>query len=192
MSQIEYIMKLKYEITDIQHPENPKLFRIRALRDIPRFNVNAGDLGGYIEHEGNLSHDGDCWVGGSAQVYGNATLHVNVKVFDNARVYDNAYMRGDAQVFGNAHVYGGAHVFGGAKVFGNARVFDSARVLGEVEINEFMQLSGWTSINSNKQLYYSDGVTIILDFNKSTLVINGTPFNMDIEHHKMLARLKLS
>ncbi len=28
-------MILKYEITDIQHPENTNLFRIRALHDIP-------------------------------------------------------------------------------------------------------------------------------------------------------------
>ena len=56
----------RYELTDIR---NGKLRRIRALRDIPRYNVKAGDLGGWVESEKNLSQEGDCWVGGNARVY---------------------------------------------------------------------------------------------------------------------------
>lgn len=37
---------MKYEITDIKHPQNPKLRRIRALSDFG--DVKAGDLGGYV------------------------------------------------------------------------------------------------------------------------------------------------
>ena len=85
-------MKLKYEITDIQHPDNPKLFQIRALRDIPLAIVNAGDLGGYIEHEGNLSQEGDCWIDRDALVY------------DLARIYDNAHIATNVRVFENAQV----------------------------------------------------------------------------------------
>ena len=52
----------KFEITDIAHPEYPFLHRIRALRDISS-DVKAGDLGGFVEHEGNLSYeDADCWI----------------------------------------------------------------------------------------------------------------------------------
>ena len=72
-------MKLKYEITDICHPEKPNLFRIRVLRVIPKFGVRAGDLGGYIKHEGNLSQAGDCWIGD------------NARVFSDAQIYDNAW-----------------------------------------------------------------------------------------------------
>lgn len=43
----------KYEITGIAHKEYPFLHRIRALRDIGTA-VKAGDLGGFVEHEGNL------------------------------------------------------------------------------------------------------------------------------------------
>ena len=82
-------------------------------------------------------------------------------------------------------------VFDDAKVYGNANVSGNAQVFGEAEINEFMQISGWAIIDSNKQLYYSDGITIIIDNSKST-IITGIPFNTDIEYHKMLARLKLS
>lgn len=99
-------MKRKYEITDIQHP-NPELSRIRALRDIIRFNVKADDLGGYIKHEGNLSHDGDCWIS------------------DDACVYDNAAVYGDAQVFENAKVFHNARVFENTKVFGNAQILNT-------------------------------------------------------------------
>lgn len=58
------------------------LFRIKAL--ISFGNVKAGELGGYIEKEGNLSHEGNAWVYGDAEVYGDAW------VCDNARVCGNA------------------------------------------------------------------------------------------------------
>ena len=43
----------KYEITDIAHPDNPKLHRIRALTDLTE-DVLAGMLGGYVESYDNL------------------------------------------------------------------------------------------------------------------------------------------
>ena len=48
------------------------LFRIKAL--ISFGNVKAGELGGYIEKEGNLSHEGNAWVYGDAKVYGDADI----------------------------------------------------------------------------------------------------------------------
>ena len=65
-----------------------KLFQIKAL--ISFGNVKEGELGGYIEKEGNLDHDGDAWVCGDAWVYGNA------KVCGDAKVYGNAKVCGDA------------------------------------------------------------------------------------------------
>ena len=38
----------KYEITDIAHPDNPSLHRIRAVTDLTE-DVLAGMLGGYVE-----------------------------------------------------------------------------------------------------------------------------------------------
>ena len=61
-------MTRKYEFTNERHPLIPALRRIRALIDIPEAEVHAGDLGGWIEHEGNLSQDGSAWVYGSARV----------------------------------------------------------------------------------------------------------------------------
>ncbi len=71
-----------------------KLFQIKAL--VSFGDVKEGDLGGYIEKEGNLDHDGNAWVSGNACVYGNAW------VYGNAMVYGDAWVSGNARVYGNA------------------------------------------------------------------------------------------
>ena len=81
----------KYEFTkETQEFFGRTLHRIVATRNFG--DVKKGDLGGFIETEGNLSHDGFCWVFGEALV------------FENARVSDNARVSGDAWVCGNALV----------------------------------------------------------------------------------------
>ena len=100
-------MNKKYELTKETKTlaDGTVLHRIRALRDIPRHGVEAGELGGWAEKESNLSQkDGDAWVFGNAKVSGNA------KVFDDAKVYSNAKVYGDAMVCGNAKVCGNAEV----------------------------------------------------------------------------------
>ena len=69
----------KYELVSddtIPHPlrGGAHLTRIRALRDIPRHRVTAGDLGGRIESEANLDQSGGAWVSGDARVYGDARV----------------------------------------------------------------------------------------------------------------------
>ena len=61
----------KFELTSefITNIFGTKLFRIKALVEFG--DVEAGELGGYIEKEENLDHDGDAWVYGNAKVYGN-------------------------------------------------------------------------------------------------------------------------
>ena len=86
----------KYELTEETKTlaYGKVLHRIRALIDISRYGVKAGDLGGWIEKYDNLSQDGDAWVCGNAEVR------------DNAEVYGNAKVCGDANVceIGRAHV----------------------------------------------------------------------------------------
>ena len=89
-------------------PNGSVLYRIRALRDLPRHGVKAGDLGGYVEGTHNLS--GDAWVADHAWVSGNA------QVAGRARVFGNAWVCGDAQVAGRALVAGNARVYGDADV----------------------------------------------------------------------------
>ena len=63
-----------------------KVFRIKALTRIEGFNINPGELGGYIEKESNLDQYGNAWVYGNAQVYGDARVYGNAWVYGNARV----------------------------------------------------------------------------------------------------------
>ena len=84
------------------------LHRIRAVTDLPRQGVRAGDVGGWVESTDNLS--GDAWVSGDARVYGDAL------VSGNALVYGDARVSGDARVYGNARVSGNALVSGDAQV----------------------------------------------------------------------------
>ena len=71
----------KYEFTGkTKMHDDVVLHQIRALVDIPDQAVKAGDVGGWIEHEGNLSHTGSCWVGNNARVLRDATVSLNSDV----------------------------------------------------------------------------------------------------------------
>ncbi|MFB2011636.1 hypothetical protein ACEVJK_12610 [Flintibacter sp. P01028] len=75
----------KYELTSETKVFLGKtLYRIKAL--VQFGNVNAGDLGGWIEKEENLSQSGNARVSGNAEVYGNAEVSGNARVSGNAEV----------------------------------------------------------------------------------------------------------
>ena len=129
-------MNKKYELTDeTKEIGGITLHRIRALMDISRYGVRAGDIGGWIEAESNLSQNDDAWVGDDARVYGNAKVCGNAWVSDDARVYGNAWVYGNAVVCGNAWVSGEAWVCGNAWVYGDARVYGEALVNGNAEVS---------------------------------------------------------
>ena len=135
----------KYELTKEMKTlaHGTVLHRIRALMDIPRFGVKAGELGGFVEGENNLSQDGNAWVSGDSRVYGNALVSGNAFVSGDARVY------GDAFVFGNALVSGNAFVFGDARVSGEARVSGDARVYGDAWVSGEARVSGDAKVSAN-------------------------------------------
>ena len=123
----------KYELTSETKVFLGKtLYRIKAL--VQFGNVNAGDLGGWIEKEENLSQSGNAWVYGNAEVSGDARVSDDAEVYGNARVSGDARVYGNARVSGDASVYGDARVSGGARVYGNARVSGDARVYGDAEV----------------------------------------------------------
>ena len=82
------------------------LSRIRALKDFG--DVEAGDLGGWIEKEENLSHEGEAEVYGEAKVYGEARVCGQAEVYDKAKVYGEAEVCDEARVCGQAEVCGNA------------------------------------------------------------------------------------
>ena len=146
----------KFELTNefITNMFGTKLFRIRALVEFG--DVEAGELGGYVEKESNLGHDDNAWVYGDALVYGNALVSGDAqvsgdaRVYGNARVYGDAQVSGDALVYGNARVYGNAWVYGNALVCGNAWVYGNARVSGDARVygdEDYAYAHGFGSVN---------------------------------------------
>lgn len=101
----------KYEITDMAHPHDPALHRIRALVDVCA-GVQRGDLGGYVQSEENLSQEMDeAWI------------------FDDAVCCEEALVTGGASLLDQATASGYALVSGTAEVGEHARVEDHGMVL---------------------------------------------------------------
>jgi carbonic anhydrase/acetyltransferase-like protein (isoleucine patch superfamily) len=74
-------------ITDPFFPSrNLKVYRIKALRDIPDRKVKKGDIGGFVTDKMTLSHQGKCWIGNNAVVHG-AAITGDATVGDNAIIY---------------------------------------------------------------------------------------------------------
>lgn len=160
----------KYELTEECKSLNngTKLFRIRALRDFS--NVKAGDLGGWIEKEGNLSHEGDAWVYdyaivcGKARVFGDARVSGYAEVFGDAVICGNALISGDAVICGNARVSGDAWVSEDACVYGNSEVSGNARVYGIACVYGNSWLSGNAVISENAEVYRNNHYATIKGF----------------------------
>ena len=161
----------KYELTKETKTltNGTVLHRIRALRDIPRFGVKAGELGGLIEKENNLSQDGDAWIFDDARVYddacvsGDATVSDDATVYGNAQVCDNALVSDDATVSGDAEVSGNAWVSGYAEVSGDAEVSANSDYM--VIKNTWSSGRWFTYTSSNKKwavgCFYGTGEELI-------------------------------
>ena len=141
----------KYELTNETKTlaGGTVLHRIRALRDIPRFGVKAGELGGFVEGENNLWQDGDAWVSGDAEVSGYAKVSGKAEISGNAKVF------GKAEIYGNAKVFGKAWVSGDALVFGNAEIYGDAAVSGNAEISGDAEVSGYADYMVIKNIWSS-------------------------------------
>ena len=153
----------KFELTNefVTNMFGTKLFRIRALVEFG--DVEAGELGGYVEKESNLGHDDNAWVYGDARVYDNALVYDNARVYGDAqvsgdaRVYDNARVYGDAWVYGDAGVYGNALVCGNARVYDNARVYGDAWVYGNARVCGDALVCGDARVCGNGDYAYAHG-----------------------------------
>ena len=160
----------KFELTTetITNAVGKKLFRIKALVEFE--NVKAGELGGYVEKEGNVSQDDNAWVSGDAWVYGDARVSGNAEVYGNAEVSGNAKVYGDAKVYGgarlsgNARVSGNAKVSGGVRVSGNAEVYGNAWASGNARVSGNARLSGNTEVSGNARLSGNTDYALVQGF----------------------------
>ena len=147
-------MNKKYELTEETKKVAGKiLHRIKALVDIEKCGVKAGDLGGFIESENNLSHYGTCWVADDALVFGEAKVEYDSIVAGKAQVRGFAHIGGDARIADNALVFGFAHIYDDARVYGYAKVADSAEVYGDAQVYGFAQVFGITHVFDNSKIY---------------------------------------
>lgn len=104
--------------------------------------VEAGDLGGWIEREGNLKQNGYAWVADEAVVRGHAIVKGHVLVKGHALVFDSAVVTDLAVVGNNARVFDGAHVGGCARVTGDPIICDGATVDGNVRVGDSATVGG--------------------------------------------------
>ena len=184
---------MKYEITKIKHHSREDLRRIRALKDIPMYNVKTGDLGGYVQGARNLSQGYDCWISGDAHVAGSARVTGSAIVADSAivagsarvsglaRVADSAYVAGSALVTDSAIVAGSAIVTelaivtdsaivaGSARVSGLARVADSAYVAGLARVTCSARVTGSAHVTGE----YIYALGLISYYTAALSIING-------------------
>lgn len=134
----------KYELTDItkQLDDGTILHRIKALKDIPRYNIKAGDYGGWIESEFNLSHEGDCWLADDAIIRDNAMIINSVYacnyavIADHARAIDNAHISGHAYMRDYSHVSGNVMIKDYVKICGTAVILDDVHMFDHASAND--------------------------------------------------------
>ena len=173
----------KYEITDIVHEKHPFLHRIRALRDIGK-DVKAGELGGFVEYEGNLSFEpgDDAWIyndaiaaGDSvvekgsalrtrAVVCGSACVSHGSVLFGDARAEDDAYLRG-VTMWGSARASGTSVIVASPddparapRLSGRCVVY--GKVMGDVQLlGDAVVISGEEVCNTTPDGLILDGKT---------------------------------
>lgn len=94
----EKTMTEKYEIVRLQTKLGVQYRQIKALIDIPRYNVKVGDMGGLVSGGYNLSHEGDCWIEKGSSVFDQARVEGNAIVRNNSAVYDQSCISGNAVI----------------------------------------------------------------------------------------------
>lgn len=146
-------MDKKYELLKDDYIKNmgKTLYKIKALKDFG--NIEAGELGGYIQSENNLSHEGNCWVYDNAKVYEDAKICENAKVFGDAEVFGDAKVYGNVEVCGEAWVYEDARVYGNAKVFGDASICEDAQVYGDARVYGNIEVYGDARVCGNAKVF---------------------------------------
>mgnify|MGYP001027375339 CR=1 FL=1 len=182
----ETIMNAKYEITGIAHEKYPFLHRIRALRDIGS-EITAGDLGGFVECEGNLSFEAedDAWIFNDAIAAGEGHVDKGSVLRERAIVCGCAYashgteMSGDSRAEDDAYIRG-ARLSRCARVSGNGMVLQSpttkaapiltgscsvyGKVIGDVT------LTGTAVVISGEEILNESLDTLIIDDRGRTII----------------------
>lgn len=139
-----------------------------ALKDIPKYGVKAGDLGGFVEGKHVLSQNGDCWIGEEAKVYGAVEVKDDSYVGGKASILNNfpsvkLIISEEASVTGHAQlcIYRdedkpgpehGMHISDQVKISGEATLGNVMEVLGKARISGAVKLEGCESISGDSDV----------------------------------------
>jgi carbonic anhydrase/acetyltransferase-like protein (isoleucine patch superfamily) len=167
------------------------LHRVKALVDIPRHGVKAGDIGGYVSNKHILSQFGECWIGRQAIVWGNTKIEGNALVSDTATLFSESdelqlFVTGNAKIDGhssveiaegfsdpdytqavideNVHIFGYAYIRNTIQIFGSAQIYDSA------QINDAKYICGEAKIYENAFLLGENSVSGNVEIFGQTIV----------------------
>lgn len=127
------------------------VYQIQALKTFA--DVDEGELGGYVETEGNLSHNFECWVYdnsivmGKARVEGEATIAGESLVIGNSYVSGNAYVH-DSVIRDNAVMLDDSAIFSSI-ICDNAMMKGYAQAIGNAIIGKGCILSGHSLVDGH-------------------------------------------
>lgn len=150
-----------------------KLYRIKALIDIPKHGVLAGDVGGFVASENNLSQNGSAWVADDAKLYENARIYGDTLLKDEARVYGEAWIKGDVVISNNSRIHDNAYIDGDVRISGTCEIFESARITGRVSLEGNVNVLGKAQVRDS---FIKDSVRI----QGSALITDSTIGNCSI------------
>lgn len=124
-----------------QLPMGSRFHQIQALRDIPRHNVKAGDLGGYVSSETVLAQEGDCWIGLGSFVQTSSNWQKttvaqtgNIPKLSKVSVSGNALVEGDVLVR-NTVVYDDAKISGNGGLIDSSYIGGNAHLVGDITVS---------------------------------------------------------
>ena len=145
------------------------VYRIQALRSIPKYGVKRGDLGGYISSEAVLSQEDSCWVAYNAMAIGDIQIRNDAYLGDTALALCDwadctIVIKDSAAVVDNAKVTIGRNDDTGDKpkitfhISGRTVISGEARVENVKEISGNTQISGYAQVSTCKKI--SGDITI--------------------------------
>lgn len=172
---IKLVKEKHFELTEETRNLNGlTLYRVKCIADVEKFDLTAGTLGGWVEHESNINKG---WVAKEATVLGRSVVDGLVKdyaevsgkcyISENAIVSKSAIVSGNVKLLGSDRIQG--KVSGDVKTLPEAEltVSSKASVSGKVVINGKVSVTEHAEIQGRTRGLVIDGAT----FNGSTSVV---------------------
>lgn len=132
--------------------EGHTLYRIEALKNIS-YDVDKGDIGGFVEDEYNLSRDFDCWIYNEAKVFGEASIDNNAVILNNAIVKNHAIIDGNSTICGNSIIDGYVHIRNYVTICDNAQILNTAYIFDDVVIRNNVIIKDDAFICGHARIY---------------------------------------